>query len=279
VIKKEYQMKFTFLKAASVFIALSLTNVANAGMIEYKNNVLADNAFLYYQFEENQGASLAVDSSAGGSNGSYIGNVNLGSTETGAAIGLGNSAMLDGSSYIDVPSLGVYSQLTIEMWVNLDEINGGCCTSLFSTDSWGSSGGSSLHFNIHNSSIQHVVNSNNGDVFSDPSAIQINTWHHIVSTYDSFSGQVQIFVDGNLNKTEAHGNNLLSLTASQIGAWRGNRGMKGHIDEFALYSTILTSQQIDSHFKAATSVPEPTSLAMFALGLMGLASRRFKKKP
>ena len=40
-------------------------------------------------------------------------------------------------------------------------------------------------------------------------------------------------------------------------------------------STILGSYTIVEPF---SSVPEPSSLAIFALGLMGLASRRFKKK-
>jgi hypothetical protein len=45
-----------------------------------------------------------------------------------------------------------------------------------------------------------------------------------------------------------------------------------------LYTWNKTSSNYDLTIDAPTSVPEPSTLASFALGLMGLASRRFKKK-
>jgi len=272
-------MRNKFLKAAPLGLALSMSSLANAGVIEYTNTVLANNPFLFYQFEENQGATVAVDSAGGDQNGAYIGSVALGGTESGSPIGLGNSVLLDGNSYIDVSSLGSFSQLTIEAWINLDGLAAGCCTSIFSTDTWTTNvSGSSFHYNIKSGrDLEHAVNSV-GNVNSVGGVLQNDTWYHIVSTYDSSIGVTQMYVDGNLIKSQTRSGTQLAILDSQIGAWGGSRGFTGHIDEFALYDTVLTSEQISAHYSAAKSVPEPSTLAIFALGLMGLASRRFKKQ-
>jgi hypothetical protein len=52
-------MKFKFLKTTSLGLVLSISGLANAGIIEYTNTVIADNPLLFYQFEESQGATVA----------------------------------------------------------------------------------------------------------------------------------------------------------------------------------------------------------------------------
>ena len=44
------------------------------------------------------------------------------------------------------------------------------------------------------------------------------------------------------------------------------------------YSAAAISNVRGKTFEPSTEVPEPSTLAVFALGLMGLAARRFKKK-
>ena len=73
-------------------------------------------------------------------------------------------------------------------------------------------------------------------------------------------------------------------TASMVGGTNGvwPWGKRTAIDSNATW--IWTSKAYDDnnvYFSAAitaTDVPEPSTLAIFALGLMGLVSRRFKKQ-
>jgi len=50
----------------------------------------------------------------------------------------------------------------------------------------------------------------------------------------------------------------------------------GQFDEFAIYNRLLTPAEIQSHYQLAT-VPEPSSLALFGLGALGLMLRRRRK--
>lgn len=66
----------------------------------------------------------------------------------------------------------------------------------------------------------------------------------------------------------------LATAFESKGAQNGIYGVRPNTlaDRAGTVSFALTS------FKSTTSVPEPSTLAIFALGIMGLASRRFKKK-
>ncbi|ASP47562.1 PEP-CTERM sorting domain-containing protein [Cognaticolwellia beringensis] len=72
-----------------------------------------------------------------------------------------------------------------------------------------------------------------------------------------------------------NGVNPLSWGSSSYG--RALTGVHGGQTFTALAGTSSTTF-ISSSFVDSTSVPEPSTLAIFALGMIGLASRRFKKQ-
>ncbi len=243
-------------------LVLAAGGVAHAGL--YDDAVLADNPFLYYRFEEAGGSGTAIDAAGGDQNGTYLGGVVL--EQPSAMPDLGNSGQFLGTDErIDLPSLGSYSQHSIEMWINTNGLAGGCCTSLYSTDTWGTDGsGSSLHYNIKSGrDIEHAMNNGGPNNVNTPGGlIQDGNWYHVVSTYDATAGgATKIYVNGFLRADSAHttGNNLNLTTGGEVAAWNVGRDFKGNIDEFAMYDSVLSETQVQAHYVAAIALPEMLS--------------------
>ncbi len=93
-----------------------------------------------------------------------------------------------------------------------------------------------------------------------------NNWHHMVLTYDQTNSAVKLYVDGvqnaNVKSWGTHG--ALDLATSKISEYRVGAGpstsynsddwlacsFKGSIDQFRLYSTVLTAAEIQALFTA-----------------------------
>jgi hypothetical protein len=237
----------------------------------YSDLVLSDNPILYYQFEELNGTT-AVDSSPTGANGTYLGGVQL--QQVSGEAGLGSAADFDGfSGWVDVPALGSFPQVTIETWLNLEgNPAGGCCTSIYSNDSFG---GGNIHFNIKSGrDIEHAVAGGGPNNRNTPAGtIQSNVWYHVVATYDSTAGgDTHIYVDGVEMSNLPHGGApQAALVDAQIARWGNARYFDGKLDEFAIYDSVLSAEQVQAHFDAASNViPEPSTILLAALGLLGL---------
>lgn len=242
---------------------------ANAASTAYRNLVLGDGAVVYYEFDETSGTT-AVDSVAG-SNGTYTGAVNLGVTGN---PGLGTAADLVGG-YIEVPNAGSFATSSIETWIQVDNLAGGCCTSVASAGTWTTN---ALHWNLKSDfAFEHAVNSQ-GNVNTAAGSLVADgsTWYHLVVTQDA--GVTNWYVNGVL--TPDNGDHAGPIdygnTNFQIGAWNGDRLLDGRIDEFAIYDTALTDAQVLAHYNAGV-VPEPTASLLLLLGAATVGLRRRRK--
>ncbi len=254
----------------------------------YDVEVLSDNPLVYYRFGEAPGSMIAIDSSGNGNDGTYLGGVTLGGPS--ATPELGGAAEFDGSSgWVDVPALGTLEKSTIEFWVNADALAGGCCTSIFSTDTFATG---NLHFNLKGGlDIEHAIagggpNNNN----TPDGAIAFDDWFHVVVTYDAediANGETNFYVNGVLITTSNHANDPdMVLIGGAIAAWNQNgnnviRFFNGELDEFAIYDSILSEEQIIAHYNARlgvnVAVPEPATATLALLGFAGLAMRRRRR--
>jgi hypothetical protein len=98
-----------------------------------------------------------------------------------------------------------------------------------------------------------------------------------IDTYNTFT-----FRSDGLDVLELTGSDLLKAVS---GLQRGRDGQYVNVffnngvffDELEVVSTGRAAE-FDNIVNRITAVPEPSTLAIFALGLMGLASRRFKKQ-
>jgi hypothetical protein len=80
--------------------------------------------------------------------------------------------------------------------------------------------------------------------------------HHVVATYDSFTGRKAIFIDGTLRYEHAYPEGTLIVSGGPepafIGSMQhGRENFHGVIDELALYDFALTADEIAEHHERA----------------------------
>ena len=77
-------------------------------------------------------------------------------------------------------------------------------------------------------------------------------WHHLVATADRDEA-IRMFVDGNLVAEDLFSSGDVSSPGMdlQIGQLAGGTPFDGMMDEFALYDSALTVEQIQAHYRAA----------------------------
>ena len=239
----------------------------------YAAAVLADNPLVYYRFDETSGR-IAYDTSTNNFDGSYF---NVGH-QPGASSNLGAAAVFDGaSSTVAVPALALdpyspsYSQLTIEVWVNVtsfDNPDGFAC--LFNHDGW-NIGALHMHVNPGNrwefsvrgtQPVDHYV----GDPVQ-PGLLTTNSWYHLVAVYDADAGTLLRYVNGQLVTNITYDATVpidLSYLA-HVGAWGGNsRYYNGLLDELAIYPAALTQERVMAHYQAA-AIPVIGPMLNYAL--------------
>jgi hypothetical protein len=230
----------------------------------YSQAVLADKPVAYYQFQESSGATTAVDSSGAGNNGTYN-NVSLGNPSATAFLGQAAGFSGSSSSYVAVPALGNAYQLggsgndqvTIEAWIKPLQLNGD--DSIYTVDQWVSG---IVHFLVignGTTSMRFTVANNNPDDlnFKSSSAIQVGLWAHLVVTYDDTTGMSILYING-----QAVGTNTFSafgpvaFDAGSIGvqADGGDGAFQGMIDEFAVYTNVLSPTRVQAHYTAAGQI-------------------------
>jgi hypothetical protein len=75
--------------------------------------------------------------------------------------------------------------------------------------------------------------------------------HHVVATYDSFTGRKAIFIDGALRFEHVYPAGTLIVSGGPepafIGSHSGHENYRGVIDELALYDFALTAEEIAEH--------------------------------
>jgi hypothetical protein len=277
---------FTFI---TTILLLMFVDQAGAG---YQEDVLADSPLLYLRFEESDMShgQVAADLGSMGRGGTYVANNTTSMYPVVGAPGTGQGAYMpqqttssgagncidiwDGDLVFSLPDV------TYEAWVMIEP-------------------GSLSYSRI----FQH-----NGDWLNEggPGVIAAagtdkGVWHHVVVTYESGDSVLeQLYINGVLQGT-ATGPNDLRYTFERItiGA-EGNRWwlynhMKGAIDEFAIYDSILSPYRISEHYLSGRAaylpfdcvygiiggdsteyIPEPVTVLLVGLG--GLMIRRLKFK-
>lgn len=166
---------------------------------------------------------------------------------------------------------GSYSALTLSCWVKVDSVDKKY-NALLLTDGydngephWQIYEDGSLMFSIGyaTSDEKRITIKNNQIYYSKPvfGPDSLGRWHHIAVTYDNQSGQVIQYFDGAEVSREVsklhQARRPITYGPCELGNWglptQGHqfpiRNLNGAIDEFAIYSAVLSAAEIQSIFE------------------------------
>lgn len=228
--------------------------------------VLADRALGYWRLDE-AGGTIAHDYLAG-NNGTYTTKVLLGQPgdkllDTHAAARFGSLATSNScvtNIAVDFATSG-NAAFSVEAWVN-----GGAQTSDAGlvTKGYGSGG---EQFNLDCGGGGHafrffVRDAGGSAHLATSTIVPDNRWHHLVGVCDETNGFVYLYVDGtNAAQTSIAANVgiLSSALPASIGSRQSGAGTAfdsqfvGYMEEVAIYGRALSSNQVWTHFVAATN--------------------------
>jgi hypothetical protein len=285
------QLKWLATAVAMVFVV----GTAQAGLINYSQAVLADNPIIYYQFEELTGSAAVNSGTIGASaNGTYT-NVVLGhNSAAGAGLpGLGVCGWYNGANDntragTTIPA-GISQMLvgtgdySIEVWFKPEK--GSARGDFFS---WNTGTNYRSYTLCYNNTADNVLFYENGTTYASRSLMKNlpatnNAWHHYVVTRTS--GSYTLYLDGvkTVVGTNSWGtvnfNSQYWDVVKYIGRDTGANilGFQGPVDEFAFYTYALSEGRVQAHYAQAL-IPEPSTIALLASGLLGLLCYAWRKR-
>jgi hypothetical protein len=274
--------------ALVVFISGALSSLA-AGS-NYEATILADHPVVYYRLGEPPGTAVAVDTSGNGHAGIYAGGVTLGLP--GALAGDSDTSVaFDGTSGIVNSGIDLLSpSSTIEAWIRPTRSQGcsnasGCAAGHEIIA--GTGGSFQLGFGINPQHVDVWLWPLGGTQYSDwrhieaSASIPLNSWTHVVTTWDNASKQLNIYINGVLNASTT----LPGVVSSEqcpalcggtsytftVGSFVGQQWYQGGIDEVAYYNSALPPDRILAHYKAGTNsaLSAPINLSALQIGFSG----------
>jgi len=158
---------------------------------------------------------------------------------------------------------------TVEAWINIPSYSS---TQKVILDYGDMSNGSRFTLNIINGIPRIEVG---GSGFSAPSAISLNTWHHIAASFSNIGNpQVRLFVDGVAANAGNFSVPVYTSAANGIIIGRRNDATNyflGLIDEVRVWDDILTQGTIvaNMNHEFCTSVPNLINYYTFNQGVAG----------
>lgn len=234
------------------------------------------------------------DSSPAGNHGTYEGAGSaVFSTSVPAAIGGGNSIDFAAGSEIirvaDSPSLQFDQAFTVSFWVEgsqaeLDGYIMGKGNNWRDDGTWGfdvrTNGAGARHqfFSLNSDTDPAVVN-----MWGDPFDTGDQGWVHVVHVTEIRSGVVErdMYINGSFVSTFNNNQQASDLNGPNdltFGGRNTGDGIQGHLDDIAIWDHALTAAQISALASGTNpaAIPEPGTLVLSSLGLVGLLFRRRK---
>jgi hypothetical protein len=232
---------------------------------------LTDGLRLYYSFNSAPAGNTVTDQSGNANHGTIQGNVvYTPAGKIGGAMkfdGVDNNGVIDWIKANASPSLNVSGSSTIAAWYKVTSTNQAPIVEWNNIANGGTSG---VHmwvnvygyqWNGQGTGANYVdVNGNDVNYIINTSDHIINKWHHLAVTYDSASGNAQVYLDG-VRANERNIGLIIPQTSSNlyVGARPDSEPrFTGLIDEVRIYDRVLSRDEIYSlvEYKLADSVTQ-----------------------
>jgi hypothetical protein len=222
-------------------------------LADYAAEVIADNPTCWWRFEDPSSAhgSTAADS-VGVFPGIYNGDIQL------VAGVVGQSARFDGSlDYVAIGQIGATPvQGSIELWFLAEAVQN--YRNVFTTGPLGglANGNNAIRFEEHaDGNFYLAISDDSGGlpdfVVSLTSNLAVDTWYHVVVTWDTASGKVNAYLDGARVIVDA-ANTFWPAQFSDVKIGIGydslnERSWLGRADEVVIYEHELSQARVGAH--------------------------------
>ncbi|RKU30430.1 hypothetical protein C6497_04395 [Candidatus Poribacteria bacterium] len=160
---------------------------------------------------------------------------------------IGKAIELNGSSEWVVINkrMGSFEEMTLAHWVKCTGRENDWRT-FFNNAGWK---GGDIHYQLHpNNKVEFSINGNPGgnDTFADFAVVggELNKWIHIATAYSATEKKIRFYINGELNAERDWGGNPGVLDPGKIGSWDGQRHWQGMFDEFIVFNTVLSEDDV-----------------------------------
>lgn len=161
---------------------------------------------------------------------------------------IGQAFNFDGNHWLRPASIGMLDKVTVSLW-----IKPGAATepiiALLNTNDWQRS---VMHFQLYEGHVQFVV-ADAGEVFTESVPGSASDWQLITCVFDSVAKTSAVYINGNLDRiVDLERTVPADLTNFRIGSWNdGSRVYNGLMDDFRIYDTALTADEVKSIYDGA----------------------------
>ncbi len=223
---------------------------ASCGSQQDAANVWDSNYVMVQHLEESSGQHLDSTSNDNDS-------ISVTVTQQGAGIGQMDGAdQLNGSGdYIGMGGIGTVSNNTYSLSAWINDANPSPRQEILWADSSGSN--ERFRFEVYSNGID--FHDNYGmDVWIFGGAIQTDTWHHVVVTYDYPSQVASIYIDGDFKTSDTSFNQVPSSSLDNLRIGHGPPGwwayyFNGIIDEVRISNTARSADWIQTSYNNQSS--------------------------
>jgi hypothetical protein len=234
----------------------------------YSAEVLADTPVHFYRFNETSGT--ATDSGSAAMAGTLAGSITRGEAPAGTIDG--TSMLFDGSLASNVTtgtSATTFTNNTIELWY---KANTGYVFDKLRAIARMGTGTTYLKLWLNlNGGLLRVEDSTNGFTTGlAVAALADGNWHHIAVAKSGST--ITYYVDGTSRGTETltTGSKTIQVQLGNTGG--GGDGPGGWIDEFAFYSTALSSTRVGVHYTAGNAAASTNKTVTAPAATMSLSA-------
>jgi hypothetical protein len=208
----------------------------------------------------------------------------------------GNKAFhFDGSTYIKAASvLGGYSTATVSSWVKFDSFGSPWDVSTIVKDDWNAGG--PIHFGTDDKKLSISTASGpypsgyNG--VTGTQTLSTGQWYHFAFTFNGTSSNpfLKLYINGDEVGSQVNVAGAFNISPSGVMAFGAKldpsgypidpsqQNLRGDMDGLVFFNAALSGSEIKSISNAGVgAVPEPSTISMLAIGLVGFALNRRRR--